>query len=535
MSGRLGTWDADIYFTVTERLLTRGRLDVPRSLILSHEEWKGRGGLYYAPFDLGQSIVTIPFYLAGKGIGGVVAGGRSESLRDLITRSAVSTANALFTVLTVWVVWALARDLGFNRRGRTGSALFYGLATMAWPYATIGFNQPLATLGQTIGLWGTLRFVRSRSQGDGLLAGCGAALGMFARLNTILAVPWFALAMLLAIRGTRPTGQKPRSRTLRSALAFVVPIALAFIAAMAYNYARFESVWRSGYAGDANAEFHLRFVPRQFLALLVSPSKGVVFYVPITLLAFIGGIVWRKAKDRNGGANKDGLETGSRFSFSCVPWLFGGIALSYLLFFSAMAYGHSGVFSWGPRFFVPLMPLIGVLAWVGYEWVRPDKWGAAIGKTLVAVSLAIQALAVTSDQGERVVAVQRRLGDADFYEESFFTFRGNLIVDRARSVGEKAASLFYGPAPSGTDSLVPRDRPSEKSLVLAYSACPDFWWAYATAMGLLPWGALSALLAVGLAIAVVLVRKVRNDLAADSSSSPVTETTSGGPDTTAPA
>lgn len=531
-SGRLGTWDADLYFTVTERLVTEGQLDVPHSMILSHEEWKGRGGLYYAPFDLGQSIANIPFYLTGRLAARVVAGGRSPAFQDLIVRGTVASGNVIFTALTVWVVWAIAGELGWRRRGQTGAALLFGLGTLAWPYSAIGFNQALAALGQTVGLWGSLRFIRTLSPRDALLAGAGAGLGMAVRLNVILAVPWFALAMgwaaLQAMRA-RPSASESRSKPaslsvpqspsvsrpdipspsrslssfLPSAAAFLIPIALSILLALFYNWLRFGRLFQTGYKGDSNADFGLQNIPGQILALLVSPSKGVVFYAPIALLGVLGAVVlWR----RSPGAPESRLPR-------LLARLSAGIGLTYLFFFSAMAYGHSGLHSWGPRFFVPLMPLIGLLGWAGYEAIRPRRWGEIFGKSLVAVSIVIQFLAVFSDQGERIGSLSQRLGGTEFYEETFFTFRGNPIVDRAGSVGEKAARLLYGPPTEAPPRLGSRSRPSEKNLVLAFPAYPNFWWAYAAAMGLLPRGALIAFVIAALAGIVVLARAARGEMA----------------------
>lgn len=513
-SGRLGTWDADIYYTVTENLVTRGRVDIPPALAYAHAaDWTGRDGLCYAPFDLGQSLATIPFYLAGRGAGAMLAtlrgsAGNGDGAADLIARGFVALSNTLYTALIVWVVWAMAGELGWGRRGRTACAAVFGLATLAWPYATMGFNQPLACLGQTLGLWGALRFLRTARPADALLAGSGCALAMSVRLNTALAVPFCALPMLWTLYKSRVASREK----LRVLGAFVIPVAAALLLALGYNLLRFETPWRSGYAGDANTRFSIGFIPRGIRILLLSPAKGLPWYVPAVILAAWGWTWLARGGKRRADASPPHAAAepvaGARRWFA---FLSAGIAAGYLLFFSAMAYGHSGLHSWGPRFFVPLMPLLGIAAWAGFESWAARPAGRLGGIAILTLSVSLQAAAVVSDQGERVVAMQRRFG-ADFYEHSFFSPGASMIPDRVRAAGEKAAG-FLAPRKSRPAARIPAPGDgAEKALILDYADLPNWWWVYGHAMGLIPRPALGAGLLGGLFLLGWLAGRVRGDL-----------------------
>lgn len=507
-SGRLGTWDADIYYTVTENLVTRGRVDIPPALAYSHAaDWRGRNGLCYAPFDPGQSLANIPFYLAGRGAGAMLAtlrgsSGNSGGVADLITRGFVALSNTLYTALIVWVVWAMAGELGWGRRGRTACAAVFGFATMAWPYATMGFNQPLACLGQTLGVWGALRFLRTARPADALLAGGGCALAISVRLNTALALPFCALPMLWTLY---KSGAASRDK-LRALAAFVLPVAAAVLLALGYNLLRFETPWRSGYAGDANTRFSIGFIPRGMLILLLSPAKGLPWYVPAVIPA-IGGLLCLARR----GMPLEAEKFGSSRARGWFVFLSAGIAASYLLFFSAMAYGHSGLHSWGPRFFVPLMPLLGIAAWAGFEAWAARPGGRMFGVAILVLSVAIQAMAVVSDQGERVVAMQRRFG-ADFYERSFFSPGTSMLPDRVRAAGEKAAGLIEPRKLRPAVRVASTGSGVEKTLILDYADLPNWWWVYGRAMGLIPGPVLGVGILTGLIVLGWLAGRVRRDL-----------------------
>lgn len=521
-SGRLGTWDADLYYTVTQRIATERRLDIPREMTLSHTEaWRGPDGLYYSPFDLGQSIANLPFYALGR----LAAARLPESARDFAARGAVAASNALWTALTVWVVFlaagllapggpaessreSTAKDGAAAWRFQTGAALLYGLGTLAWPYSAMGFNQPLAALGQTIGLWGTMRLLQRPNANDALLVGAGCAMAIFTRLNTILAVPWYmaAIALILWCAQHSPpdkngdNGGVSATKIAKIKLAFGLPIAAALLANACYNYLRFGSFFHTGYRGDPNTAFSLLAIPKGLAILVFSPAKGAIYYMPLLALSLIGWLHWFRGADRmEGAAAPDTAIQLLAWRRRMAATMGGGIALFYLLFFSAMHYGHSGVHSWGPRFLVPLAPWAGLFAWAGYEALRPRRAARLAGFFLIAASIALQAAATVSDQSERVHALTEKLGDS-WNPEEFFSLRGNMILDRFAALGEKAAGAIDPSRPHAIASPPPKP-PGGKAEILAWRRLPNYWWAYAGAMGVLPRWALGIL---GLCFAAAL-------------------------------
>ncbi|GAB4318327.1 MAG: hypothetical protein Kow0059_11750 [Candidatus Sumerlaeia bacterium] len=552
-SGRLGTWDADLYYAVTERLVTAGRLDVPEELVIGHPEWRGRGGRFYAPFDLGQSLANVPFYLIGRGAARVLSSSarepqaRRQTIEYLVPRGVVAMSNALWMALAVAAVGGIAGALGWGRRDQAAAMLLTGLATMAWPYATVGFNQALATLGQTAALLGAVRWARRRRCADAWLTGGGMALGLLARLNTVLALPGLLIvalgngrsdrSSLNGERTSRPAGSPPARgvsplcNQIRGGLAtlsgFIVPVIPALVLAGLHNWIRFESVFCGGYHGDANTALSLANLPRNFYLLTLSPAKGIVWYSPIVVLAGFGA--WRARRQ---------------------AWVQGAavVAAAYLVFFSLMNYGHSGVHSWGPRFLVPVMPLVGLLAVEGWRSAGADRRRGArvLAGALVALSVFIQVLAVSSDQSERVAAMEERwrqtsrfiaadsspvtasrgtAAAGDYYTASWTRPSLSPISDRAEVFVHKLArgqglglaagptvffrrqhprALFYpSEAEMGRVKPIP---PRHKTLILRYRWCFDFWWCYATAIGLWPrWMGVAVPVLAAVALGIILL------------------------------
>jgi hypothetical protein len=101
-----------------------------------------------------------------------------------------------------------------------------------------------------------------------------------------------------------------------------------------HNYARFHTIWATGYQGQA---FSTPFYVGLY-GLLLSSGRSLFLYSPLTLL---GLACWPQFSQR-------------------FPALAGWIATAFLtalLFFSTWWTWHGG-WSWGPRFLVPLIPFL---------------------------------------------------------------------------------------------------------------------------------------------------------------------------------
>src|SRR5690606_7476939 len=95
-----------------------------------------------SPFGLGQSLVNIPFYLAG------VAGREMLGIRvgkpDTVPKAAVALGQTFVAAVVVWLTFRLALAVTGHVAAACGAALALAFGSVLWPYAGFGFNQPLA-------------------------------------------------------------------------------------------------------------------------------------------------------------------------------------------------------------------------------------------------------------------------------------------------------------------------------------------------------------------------------------------------------
>jgi hypothetical protein len=176
------------------------------------------------------------------------------------------------------------------------------------------------------------------------------------------------LSLLLSLRARRGT----------ALVGFLLPLCAAIALTGVYNWLRFGSLFDSGY--DLSVE---RF-DSSFLAgvtkLVVSPSYGLLIFWPPLLLAIAGLGRQLRAAPR---------ETA----------LFVGSFLTLLLLY-AKWWAFSG-FGWGPRFLVPAIPLLALLA---LPVVRSRRRAErALTLACLMGGIAVQTLVATTSHWQQVL------------------------------------------------------------------------------------------------------------------------------------
>ena len=165
---------------------------------------------------------------------------------------------------------------------------------------------------------------------------CGTCLGLalMSRPNHVVAVPVFAIAFLLA----------PLSRTLRVRQVLLLgAITTLFLGAtLALNYLHFHDVFQFGYPEqveggkiltDFSTPLHIGLY-----GLLFSPGKSLLLFAPPLLLALVGLPLL-------GHQNRP------------LAVVCGGCVMAYSLFLARHTQWEAG-YSWGPRYLLPVVPLL---------------------------------------------------------------------------------------------------------------------------------------------------------------------------------
>lgn len=352
----------DISMFEVTRSLVDGRIDVPRGTPAANA---GVDGRMYSKAGLGQSLIGIPFFLAGS-----VA--QRWWPQDVIVDDAgivranaaiyvVSLLGAFATAVAIVVLYSTCRTLHFSVAASVATAAALGVCTFAWHYARTFMTEPTSMAAALLTFYGALQFIEQRRPGWLAASGTAAGWAILLRPPNVLIVAVVALWLAYELW--------PR---VRAGVVWALPVAAALLVLAVYNAVRFGSPIESGYGDEAYA-----FTTPLAVGLagfLVSPGKSMFVYAPILIAAAIG---WPRFARRH-----------ERVACSAAA-----VTVVYLVFF-ARYYAWYGGGVWGPRFLVVILPfmLLGLAALVDSV---PDRlWPRVALWALAAISLAIQIVSV---------------------------------------------------------------------------------------------------------------------------------------------
>lgn len=352
---------------VSQSLVNHGGFDVP--IVAPHTTcagWGCRGlnGRYFASHGIGFSLFLLPFYGLARAVMALVPSPRCATWDSCLPIHLISWSNCLLAALTVTLLCSLCLDLGYRRRRAVFVALLYGFGTLAWPYARFAFDVTptalllLACFRQALlgaeTLSGTRRW---------WYAGILAALAVLVRLPTILALVPVAVWAVLAL------SDRPATRR-RRLVAFSLPVAASLAFSAWYNLVRFGDILNDGHA--ANAADHLLLHPWVgVFGMTLSPGKGLLWYSPTLLFALVA-LPRFHARHREPARVALAMALLSLVPYLFVPDWYGGDA-------------------WGPRFVLPVLPLL-MLPAVECPPILLATWRRSVAAALIILwSLIMQA------------------------------------------------------------------------------------------------------------------------------------------------
>jgi hypothetical protein len=243
--------DTNIMMLVTQNLLTKG------SFLVNPDGLRDR----YSDYGLGMSLVFIVPYL----------------LASLLHQDAVSwmllSMSVLFALTLAAVFW-LTIGCGATRRQGVVTTLLVGFGTLLLPYVPTGLSELGVGLGIAVGL-ASLTAVPRDPKRAGAVAGAAAGLTALMRADSLLLV-----VPILAVGAWLLDG-----RRRQALLAFGVGAAPWLLTVAAYNMLRYGAPWRLGYEGMTVFNHPLL---AGLYGLLLSPGGGLVWYVPLVLVAMLG-------------------------------------------------------------------------------------------------------------------------------------------------------------------------------------------------------------------------------------------------------
>jgi hypothetical protein len=343
-----------------------------------------RGHFYDSHPPIGP-LLALPVYALPTWIG---IPDRDELAANLLSKLAASIMAALSAVAVFAASKRLLsttkesvalddRQVARETRVALLAALAYGLGTSVWSTAGLAiWTHTPAVLGYAVALW-ALTAARPG------VAGLAAAAAAIARPATAPAVA--LLGMYLAhraiVRGQRQQHWNDLAR-------FAVSAAVVGLAGVLYNYWLFGNAvggapFRTEYWVDelGSAGMFSGSLLAGTAGLSVSPSRGILIFSPIVLIAFAGAIrVWRSA------AASDALLLARYSSLAALA-----IFLTYSKFI--VWWGGHG---YGPRYLTDAMPFLGLLFAARFAALTEVKKRApllrAAAGTVLIYSVLVQAI-----------------------------------------------------------------------------------------------------------------------------------------------
>lgn len=340
-----------------------------------------RAGQHYSWFGVGQALVALPFFAAGRLLARALPelqARHAEAVRYGIHRSEyfehllVGWRNPLLGALTASLVVLAARRVGASRPSAFYAGLGYALCSFAWPQARSTLNDVQATFLTFLALDLLLRFREALERGTrprlAQVAGFGACLGL-AFLTRAATAPAIAVLLVLfaAVLARAPVTATPRRRALQLAFA-IGPAALGLALWLLLNERRFGDPLESGYGGTVTGAFFDHPPLLGLVGLFVSPSRGLLWLAPPLVLALVG---WPRAWRSGDGLIAVGLPA---------------LALAALLPYAATAGWHGG-WTYGPRYVLPALPVLFLLVAHGLDRVGRRRSGRLLSAALLGLGL----------------------------------------------------------------------------------------------------------------------------------------------------
>ncbi len=464
--GRIVGSDEVTMFQVARAML-HGRFDVPEGATL-----QGKDGRFYSKNMAGQAALALPLVAVADGAARLAP----APVRERAARALVSFFNAIVTALLLGVFYAAARSLGAGTFAAMTGALLLGFSTPFWVYSKSFMAEPLEALGLLLALSGAAnaRSAASRAGSGAAHARSGAAhASRIAALGVILAVSAKLSMLPLALACLVPLARAPRATWRWPAAALI----LALAAHAAYDVARFGTPFETGYGTQVSPSAYTTPLFVGLYGLLFSSGKGVFWFAPMLWLAPAGFAALRARTAADGRApSRAAVGTGALLA-----------SLAALLLYAPFQH-WAGEGSFGPRYLLPLLPLIFLAIVFALEGTSRARRALvlflAAGGFLVALGgVGIYFGAAMHEAGDYPYTLP--LDDPHFMESSHFNPRFSPIARHWSMLSRNVALHLHGQAPrlsgpASNDTRLGLNADEERDLLHAL----DFWWAYAAYAGL---------------------------------------------------
>jgi hypothetical protein len=391
--GRIDIIDGQWRYEIAHSIVTNGSVAISDPALMK-SGLPGLEGKSYGFYGLSGSLIGVPLVAFAELV--------SPNNRDL-AQFLFSMVSPILSGATIAILFLYYRSFEITRRSAVVWSLVFGFSTLFFPLATSVFDQAQNAFCVLVAFAGTHLAYQSRA----LLPAVVGAIAFVVLINYKEA--YIALSPgLLWVAGLRMSSDIVRELRTNSAVQIVVVACLLGLAGhLGFNLVRFGHLFPPpSLHPPVFDDFLVGLV-----GLTVSPGKGLLWYSPSVLLVALG---WRRFRIRH-----PDLAIG--ISIAIVTWI---ILVSSLSFFG-------GDWCWGPRYWVPILPLLFIAAPFASFSHRSHVIAAA---TIVALSFGIQCLALAVDHQRFFFA--RNLTPFFWYQDSSFYYENSALISRFTEIVE---------------------------------------------------------------------------------------------------
>ncbi|MBA3065005.1 hypothetical protein KJ633_00345, partial [bacterium] len=277
MGGHFYSSDHFAMYMVTKNIVEKHSIEIPESPFAI----KTIDGKYYSWYELGQSLLALPFYAAGKLADKIY---RTDSLKQFF----VSAQNTLFAAGACLLLFMIATKLEFGYRLSMLLSFLYGVGTMAWVYSANFFAHTPASFFLLLSFYFLLMWDESRFRSHLILCSTAFGLLFLTRIEMLPAVIWFVLYVIYKDR-------KDKKKMLSDLSLFLIPIAIFAALILYHNWYRFGKI-------IIDVRFLMARIPlpessflNDIYRISFDGETGLFFFNPV-LVFFIGGLFFLKKK-----------------------------------------------------------------------------------------------------------------------------------------------------------------------------------------------------------------------------------------------
>lgn len=334
-SGQIENPDTHLRLTQTRIILDDNKFGLPDDV---GEDSHGnisinKDGKRFMVYNPGQTIIFIPIYYVANLVS------TDEANAYYFSAFCVSFLNYMVHALCAFILFKIALLLGAVKKQAYLVSIFFGLTSYSFVFAQSTYEHHFEMFFILLSVY----FAQKKDTNHaGLLSGLMLSLGLVFRTTSILAVP----AILLL--------QKKNNERLKVLMSLTIGFAFVLL----YNYYRFGNPLETGYSlawslahSDKFDFWSFSGFPEAFFGFLFSPGKGLIFFSTTIVIALFGiKTFWEK----------------QQLIFYAILL----ISAAYLIIFSLNFAWHGSIWSYGPRYILPIIPFL----YLPIIYLKPHKW-----------------------------------------------------------------------------------------------------------------------------------------------------------------